>query len=230
MSRVDRLLDELAQAADGKRHLPVVRPHEAETIIGLFAAQLDRGTEARAKAAAAAGRPVACVAGCSACCFNIPAVRAGEAVTIARWLARPEQDAIRDAFLERFEVWRAGLGDLVDRWIEASAEGDPQAGIQLAIDAFHRRVPCAFLDDGRCSIYPVRPIVCREHHAVGTNAGCQPDATTKVAQCTFKPLDDYLDKIQPMLVAIHEAMRPDLPGAKPVCQAVHDELEAIVSG
>lgn len=227
-SRLDRLLEDLAAAADGKRHLPVVRPHDAEAVVGLFHAQLDAGTAARSRAALSAGRPIACGPGCDACCRNIPAVHAGEAVTIARWLLRPEQDAIRDAFLARFEAWRAGLGDLVDAWIAASAAGDRDAGVRIGIAAFRRGVPCAFLDAGRCSIYAVRPAVCREHHAVITPEHCQPDAG-EVEQARFPPLDDYVAKIQPILLALHDALHPDAPGAAPVCQAVYDELAALVT-
>lgn len=229
MSRLDRLLDELAQAADGKRHLPVVRAHDVEQIVGMFDANIDRGTEARSRAADKACRPIACGPGCDACCHHIPGIHTGEAITIARWLARPEHDAIRDAFLVRFEDWRARLGDLVDRWTAASAAGDLEAGMAAARETRTRRVPCAFLDAGRCSIYEVRPIVCREHHAVGTPDACQPGATTKVELAMFPPLDQYLEKIQPILLALHDALRPELPAARPICQAVHDELAALVA-
>lgn len=228
-SKLDRLLDELAGAADGKRHLPVVRAHEAEAICGMFQAQVDRGTEARAKAAAAAGRAIACAAGCAACCHNIPGIHAGEALVIARWLARPEHDAIRDAFLERFEAWRAAVGDLVDEWIAASARGDAQAGAEISQRAFDRQVACAFLGDGgRCTIYEVRPILCREHHAVGTPDACQPGSTATVVQAKFPPLDGYIDKIQPILLAMHDALKLDDANAKPIPQAVHDVLAALV--
>jgi Fe-S-cluster containining protein len=228
-TRLDGLLDELAQAADGKRHLPVVRAHDVEAVLALFNAQIDLGTEARAKQTAANGRPIACSAGCDACCHSLPGIHTGEAITIARWLARPEQDALRDAFLARFDPWRAALGDVVDRWTAASAANDVDAGMAAAREALARGVPCAFLDAGRCSIYAVRPVVCREHHAVGTSAACQPGAGTRVERASFPPLEAYLAKIQPILLALHDALRPELPAARSLCQAVHDELETLVA-
>lgn len=229
-TRLDTLLHELAEAADGKRHLPVIRPHDAEAICNLFYANIDRGTEARAKAVQASGKQVACGPGCSRCCDNLVGLHAGESQVVARWLARPEQDALRDRFLEKFAAWRAGLGDLVDRWIAASAAGDRETGSAIAQEAFRRGVGCAFLDDrGACSIYPARPTVCREHHAIGTNAGCEPDADVPVEQASFPPLDRYLEKIQPILLALHDAVSPDAPGARPLCQAIHDDLAALVA-
>lgn len=223
-SRLDNLLDDLVHASQGKRRLPVVQPRDAEQICGLFHEQIDRGTARRAELVAAGGHTIACGPGCSACCANIPAVHMGESLTIARYLARPENDPTRVAFLTRFDVWRAALGDLVDRWIVASAAADVEVGKRLAIEAWKRNVMCAFLDDGKCSIYPVRPAVCREHHAVDTAAGCTIDATVEVRQATYAPLDDYMNKIRPVLLALHDALSPDAHGARPLCQAVHDDL------
>lgn len=222
--RIDRILDGLTQAAQGRRALPVVGQADAEAICGLFHAQVDRGAARRAEVVAAAGRRVACEAGCDACCASVPAVFAGEAITVARWLGRPANAAARAGFLARFGAWRGALGDLVDRWIAAAEAGDTAAGADVAAEAWRRRVPCAFLDAGRCTIYPVRPTICRDHHALDSAEPCrarQPD----IAQASFPPLEDYLEHIRPVVLAMHDALRPDQRGARPLCQAVHDELE-----
>lgn len=228
--RIDRILDHLTQAAEGRRALPVVTQRDAEAVCALFHEQVDRGTARRAEVVAAAGRTIACGAGCDACCANVAAVFAGEAVAIAGWLRRPDHAAIRAGFEARFGAWRAGLGDLVDRWAAASRDGDVEAGKQIAAEAWERQVKCAFLDDGRCSIYPVRPTICRDYHALDTADGCQPGKPVGVAQASFPPLEGYLDKIRPVVLAMHAALRPDEPGALPLCQAVHDELSRDQAG
>ncbi|MCB9562490.1 MAG: YkgJ family cysteine cluster protein [Kofleriaceae bacterium] len=224
MTRLDDVLDDLAHAAQGKRRLPVLQPDDVVAVYALFHGQVDRGTARRAALVTEGGHVVACQPGCDACCHNTPAIHAGEAVTIARWLEQPAQAAARDAFLTRYPAWRAALGDLVDRWAHAAGTGDVATEVELAAAAWHRTVPCAFLDGGRCSIYPVRPVVCRDHHALGTAAACQPGAQEDLQRARFPPLVDYLDHIRPIVLAMHDALQPDTPGARPLCAAVHDQL------
>lgn len=76
----------------------------------------------------------ACREGCSACCHQRISVFAIEA------------DAIRDA-----------LAELAVRAPEIRARVRAQADDP---DAQHH---CALLIDGRCSIYPARPLICRSH-------------------------------------------------------------------
>lgn len=79
-----------------------------------------------------------CGPGCSACCFTDITVFASEAVEILRWLGALDP----------------GRKDELRRCREAPPESglDP-AGVS--------RPSCAFLVQGRCTIYPVRPLICR---------------------------------------------------------------------
>jgi Fe-S-cluster containining protein len=75
-----------------------------------------------------------CRAGCDGCCQRRLTVTAVEAAAIRGWLAALDQPE-RSAIAAR---------------AQASAR--------------HPQGPCAALqDDGRCGIYPVRPLVCRSH-------------------------------------------------------------------
>lgn len=226
MSRLDRVLDDLVHAARGERRLPVVGAADAAAVCGLFHGQVDRGTAARAAAAEAAGHPEACARGCAACCAAVPVVFAGEAVTIARWLRRPEHAAARARFEAAYPGWLARLGDLLGAWAEAATAGDGAAAERLLTAAFRRGVACAFLRDGACTIYPVRPVACRTTHAVDGAARCGPESAEPPATASFVPLDEYVASLRPVVFALHAALRPDGTGAQPLCVAVMQELQA----
>jgi len=87
---------------------------------------------------------IACRAGCGHCCVLNVAVLEPEAVTIVAYLERKLPPS-------QFTSLRRQIDDLHGtlRWL------DDEERIRL-------RRPCAFLDqEGTCSIYPVRPLLCR---------------------------------------------------------------------
>jgi Fe-S-cluster containining protein len=224
-TRLDRVLDDLAQAAQGRRRLPVIQPGDAAAVCGHFHAQIDRGTEARAGAAAEAGHPVACRAGCHECCTNVPVVFAGEAVTIARWLLDPAQSAAREGFAARYPDWRQRLAGPLAAWAASAGAGDVDGARAALVEAWRLRVSCAFLADGRCTIYPVRPAICRTAHALDTAEHCRADTADGLRYLPFPPLDEFLERIRPVVFAMHAALRPDGGGALPVCDAVAGALQ-----
>lgn len=89
--------------------------------------------------------PVACDKGCNWCCYQLVRVSAPEAFRIARHLDSEEMAHTRPAIVNRLHNL-----DKATRGMSA----DSRARIPK---------PCAFLgDDGRCSIYAVRPLACAE--------------------------------------------------------------------
>lgn len=89
-------------------------------------------------------KPVACRAGCSHCCVLNVSVLLPEAVAIAGWLSMHCSGAGCDAQLKRLQSHALRV-----RWMEDS-------------ERIHRQTLCPFVDaQGSCSIYPVRPLVCR---------------------------------------------------------------------
>ncbi len=110
----------------------------------------------------------ACGRGCAACCHQLVPLTMIEAQRIAEFLQRlprPERrDMIKavDRQSQKFAAWVATRppGDVQDRIVNA--------------DYLRQRIPCPFLGkEMECRIYPVRPLICRGHHALGTNANCQ---------------------------------------------------------
>ena len=84
--------------------------------------------------------PIACAAGCSACCHQHVAVSAIEAIAVAAAIAgTPLEARARDA--------------------------DAAIGARDAAARRRARIPCPFLEpDGRCAIHPTRPLRCRGVH------------------------------------------------------------------
>ncbi len=99
-------------------------------------------------AARATGAPIACAAGCTFCCHQRVGVFPHEAAALYRHL-RTHQSPAEAAAIEQ-------------RILENAARIDA-----LTADE-HRRanIPCAFLQDGRCSAYAVRPQACAAYHSM----------------------------------------------------------------
>lgn len=222
--RLDDLFDSLGEAADGKRHLPVLQPGDASLVVGLFHSQIDLAVEARERVVASGGRTIACAKGCNHCCTSVPIVFAGEAVAIAEWLVQPEQAEVLAGFRARFPEWHRRLARDIEAWEAAIATGNAGAAERVIAGAWKEQVMCAFNADGACSIYEVRPAICRSSHALDTNENCKPGATGNVTSYRFEPLETYLEKIRPMVLALHAAIKPTGGATRPLCVAVHEEL------
>ena len=114
----------------------------------------------------------ACGKGCSWCCHQQVRVSGPEAIGIA--------DALREAYPD---AWLAQIRQVVAQRVER-IEGLPT--IRAYLEA---RLPCAFLaQDGGCSIYDWRPIVCRGYHSLD-RAACQ-EKYVDLAQ-PAPPIDSY---------------------------------------
>jgi uncharacterized protein len=137
----------------------------------VFVATLHRGIDRIAAASDANPTPAhlqaACAPGCHACCSARVEVSEPEALWIAHHLAQGEA-AAQARRLTRLRAQAAA------RQREAPTATQPRS--------------CAFLDDGLCGIYNVRPAVCRKAHSLSSaacNAGAAeiPQNLDRVLQC-----------------------------------------------
>jgi Fe-S-cluster containining protein len=110
----------------------------------------------------------ACRRGCAACCHQLVPLTTLEAQRIAEYISRLPRPVRRelskavDRQAQRFAAWVASKpsGDVKDRAVN--------------VDYLRQRIPCPFLGaENECRVYQVRPLVCRGHHALGSNANCQ---------------------------------------------------------
>jgi Fe-S-cluster containining protein len=130
---------------------------------------------------AAAGHPVTCRTGCTACCRHLVALSLPEAVDLADWVAGlpPDRQAdVRGRFagvLRRLE--EAGLlpppGEGGDRQMLAQRPGSLSEVVHdLSARYFSLHLDCPLLEGDLCAAYDRRPAVCREHHVVSPPENC----------------------------------------------------------
>ena len=130
----------------------------------------------------AAGKPISCRAGCGACCRQLVPVSFFEAEALVRWLQTLPQDRL-DLLRERFQRAMSDLRNagILEGILDGSRLRDKQARKQLGIDYFHAGVPCPFLENESCSIYEIRPLICREYLVTSPPIFCQEPTVNNVA-------------------------------------------------
>lgn len=208
-ARLQRVAEMLAEAAFAReagqrRRLPVVQAAEVAGLVGLLHEQLEQAIELRDSEAAASGVVIACSRGCNACC-HLPVVTGEhEAVAIAVWLRDPANAAAKERFLAKYPAWRQALGDRIERIGAASAT----LPVDLAIDYFQQRAVCPFNDEsGTCTVYPVRPGVCRTTHALDSSERCQ-GTSGSVATLDHPAVSRTVEAQSAMRAALHETQSP----------------------
>ena len=145
----DQERNELQSAITGVQRIAAAHlqnPRSPHTAIA-FIANLHRGVDQLFQGALDAGVKIACKTGCNACCSVRVHATEPEIFQIANTLNQGPA-AQREAVLIR-------LND------------HAELASQLSIST--HRTPCPFLDAGLCSVYSVRPAVCRKAHSLDVN-------------------------------------------------------------
>ncbi len=128
------------------------------------------------------GHPVSCRAGCGACCRQMVPLSIFEAEALGEWFNNlPIQ---RQAELER--RFHSGLirlkeAGVLDKIMSPDWGPDEKSFVDMAVEYFHAGVACPFLEDERCSIHPIRPLVCREYLVTSPAELCQDPSINQVS-------------------------------------------------
>lgn len=118
---------------------------------------------------------VSCGPRCGACCRQAVPVTAAELRAVRTWLdALPDDE--RRAHEDRIAATKARL-DAADA--EVLGTTDERAYSALGI-------PCPFLVDESCSIYPARPLACREYVVTSDPAHCATRADGQVVRISAR--------------------------------------------
>jgi len=134
-----------------------------------FINTLHRNIDAVITASVSTGPAPDCKPGCTYCCSARVEVSGPEALYIARHIKQmPEEEKL--PLLEHLRLKAGERGNVTDK------------------GNFPKQQPCAFLQDGLCSIYSIRPSVCRKAHSLSvkaceTQASHIPQNLTRVVQC-----------------------------------------------
>jgi Fe-S-cluster containining protein len=108
------------------------------------------------------GRAVSCKSGCGACCRQLVPLSPPEAWLLAEVVAGMPP-ARRADTLAKFAHVQEGLSRSgLDAELRGRIESSDHL-VSLAARYFRLGLPCPFLRDESCSIYPFRPSICREY-------------------------------------------------------------------
>jgi len=129
---------------------PGCEPVACAAVCGYVAAKLDAALEA----ARVAGAAIACVTGCNYCCHQRVSVFPHEAIALWRHLRTAVAPPVAAVIERRL------------RETAAAVDGMTPQEHHVAV------IGCAFLIDGRCSAYEVRPSACAAYHSL-SKARCE---------------------------------------------------------
>jgi Fe-S-cluster containining protein len=124
-------------------------------------------------------RPVSCKKGCAACCrqlIPLSRVEARHIAQVVEELPEPRRRQVRARFAgARERLAEAGILDKLQARGQWTDEGTRPMGLAY----FRLGIPCPFLEQESCSIYPDRPLACREYLVTSPPENCsQPTAET----------------------------------------------------
>ena len=126
----------------------------AKRVLPVYRRALDRWTEHVLKEDL-----VSCRRGCNHCCHNLTMATLAEGAAVAVHL-------IEKGVLEKHRPQLDATAKLCD----SVGTGDSASFKYLAT-----KTPCAFLENGECSIYELRPAVCRTYFVASDPEQCSPD-------------------------------------------------------
>jgi Fe-S-cluster containining protein len=149
------------------------------------------------------GQSISCRKGCAACCRHLVPLSRTEGERLSQLVeALPTEH--REPLLARFAAAEAALESA------GLTERQGRSNRELAQAYFALRLDCPFLEDETCSIYPERPLVCREFLvtsppelcSVSNQEGVTPVAVPKVSIATVGLQDESDDWfLLPQLIA-----------------------------
>lgn len=216
VQRLQALVEELGSKASyafGERRVtPPVAPVEAVAIVEALSGEVDSGVAERARLARAQQLRIHCHEGCDTCCNVVVMVHRPESLRVAALLASDEGAEARAHFAATYPRWKAGLADVLPELTALSSARDQKPYFSLLHEATRRRVMCAFNQGGRCTVYPARPLGCRDAHALDTEEHCVSRVPMdhpqfrKSAALAFEPLDRLTVSAARLLRAVHNQM------------------------
>jgi len=203
-------------------------PVTARAILPALRAVADANVQHAVAQVEAQGKHVSCKAGCGACCDQLVPIGPIEAHAIADLVANmpePRRSAVR----ARFAAAEAKLATWHHRPdLENVDRLKGEAKYQMCLDYFRLAITCPFLEEGSCSIYEDRPLVCREYLVTSPASHCarQGDPTAPISMVlvtntnhalALLPHDDPADLLRlPLTLALSwTAAHPEKPDKLP---------------
>lgn len=133
------------------------------------------------------GQTLSCQAGCIYCCYHYVTATLDEVEAIVYYLYQNEQSL--DNFLKNYPAWKAKIDQnqalmtdifkAYNAFIGGSSPEKQEHFQSLANQYLSLDIPCPFLKDNACTIYPVRPWGCACFVSVSPPEWCSPNSSNK---------------------------------------------------
>ncbi|MBI4981519.1 hypothetical protein HZC30_08270 [Candidatus Woesearchaeota archaeon] len=191
--------------------------YKAALVMDMFLSRLEEVIEDTKSKAAERGIPVTCSKGCDVCCSQPISGSFFEGVLMELYLeANPP---IKEQFLTKYDSWRSRIGDpqeygqTLQSAIRALVNGSKDVSdyVRNAVDNFNQRekISCPFLEERSCSIYPVRPVACRQLLSIDDPIKCQTGEQARLLRAG--DIDELTYRKLPLLL-IHLGRSFGFPG------------------
>lgn len=151
-----------------------------------------------------------CRKGCAHCCRQEILVTRVEAEAIVAWIEASWQPPQLDALKDRIRAWLVWARDGFQRRVDGGEARD--------VVAYEHGPLCVALEDDACSIYPVRPMMCRTHYVSSS-----PDACRQASDPAFSRDDKVL-----VLASIHRVSQPAILRIRAVVERQGADFRATV--
>ena len=172
--------------------------------------------DAAAQAAKDLGFEVSCKKGCGACCRQLVPLSPPEAAMIFEFVEsmpepRKSEVAMRFALAEKRLHENRLFEKLEELQNLLTSDDDYKTIVQ---EYFQEQIPCPFLRDETCSIYEVRPSMCREYVVTSPAENCKQPLDRKISRLpislrlsealarTWASLHDEHIKLIPLILAL----------------------------
>jgi Fe-S-cluster containining protein len=138
----------------------------AERVMLPLYREVDQRIGAALDVARRAGVEPTCRRGCSHCCRQRVHASTTELAAIAAYVEREMSPPELAEIMRRIETWES--------WVECDLLWLVERGVDEG-EAFEQYGPtCPLLVDDECSVYEVRPLVCRAHYVISDVELCRP--------------------------------------------------------
>lgn len=169
---IDALIDDDSLPDPSQPNQVKVRRSDALRVVRDFQETADQACAAMPAVADGLGLKLACLDGCNYCCEQLVLISAPEADVIAEWLSAPGRESLIEQFHVRAKAWLQTCGDDAKEALTAQGQANfPAAAARVA----RHQMLCPLHDGDGCTVYGVRPFICRQVWVAGTNEHCRVD-------------------------------------------------------
>jgi Fe-S-cluster containining protein len=169
-----------------------------------------------------AGRLISCRSQCGVCCRQMVPLSPPEAFYLADLIDSLDSDLRKELF-RQFDAITGQLRyhDMINELLSPEYSDDP--ALAIARQYFQFQLDCPFLVDQSCSIYPHRPVACREYNVSSPAAWCADPYAHDIAKVPMPlPLSAPLARLTARLNGCKPRLIPLT--LVPLWVAEHDDL------